>query len=83
MGGSLALRDIETDLQRTFPEHPAYGRGGEGGAAPPGTAGPLLGALRRLLLAYAERNPGVGYCQVGLGGIVALYYHSSTLCQIH
>jgi len=41
---------IEKDLPRTFPGHPALGEDGQN-------------ALRRLLTAYARRNPSVGYCQ--------------------
>ncbi|KAL2514415.1 Ypt/Rab-GAP domain of gyp1p superfamily protein [Forsythia ovata] len=43
-------KQIEKDLHRTFPGHPAlseYGRN----------------SLRRVLLAYARHNPSVGYCQ--------------------
>ncbi|KAL5231623.1 hypothetical protein ABZP36_030399 [Zizania latifolia] len=41
---------IEKDLPRTFPGHPALDEDGRN-------------ALRRLLLAYARHNPTVGYCQ--------------------
>ncbi|CAN8287195.1 unnamed protein product [Cochlearia groenlandica] len=41
---------IEKDLPRTFPGHPALDAGGRK-------------ALRRLLTAYARHNPSVGYCQ--------------------
>uniref|UniRef100_A0A0D3G8Q7 Rab-GAP TBC domain-containing protein n=2 Tax=Oryza TaxID=4527 RepID=A0A0D3G8Q7_9ORYZ len=41
---------IEKDLPRTFPGHPALDEDGRN-------------ALRRLLLAYARHNPAVGYCQ--------------------
>ncbi|CAK9868297.1 unnamed protein product [Sphagnum jensenii] len=41
---------IEKDLPRTFPGHPALGEDG-------------LNILRRLLTAYARHNPAVGYCQ--------------------
>ncbi|KAH9612910.1 hypothetical protein KSS87_001762 [Heliosperma pusillum] len=41
---------IEKDLPRTFPGHPALDEGGRN-------------ALRRLLIAYARHNPSVGYCQ--------------------
>ncbi|KAG8085865.1 hypothetical protein GUJ93_ZPchr0010g8916 [Zizania palustris] len=41
---------IERDLPRTFPGHPALDEDGRN-------------ALRRLLLAYARHNPTVGYCQ--------------------
>ncbi|KDP46137.1 hypothetical protein JCGZ_06648 [Jatropha curcas] len=41
---------IEKDLPRTFPGHPALDDNGRN-------------ALRRLLTAYARHNPSVGYCQ--------------------
>lgn len=41
---------IEKDLPRTFPGHPALDEDGRN-------------ALRRLLTAYARHNPAVGYCQ--------------------
>ncbi|KAK8677283.1 hypothetical protein V6N13_142831 [Hibiscus sabdariffa] len=41
---------IEKDLPRTFPGHPALDDDGRN-------------ALRRLLTAYAQHNPSVGYCQ--------------------
>lgn len=44
------LAQIDKDLHRTFPDHPRMG-------------GPGRAALRRLLAAYAVRNPAVGYCQ--------------------
>ncbi|XP_028091869.1 ecotropic viral integration site 5 protein homolog isoform X1 [Camellia sinensis] len=43
-------RQIEKDLPRTFPGHPALDEDGKN-------------SLRRLLLAYARHNPSVGYCQ--------------------
>ncbi|TVU02345.1 hypothetical protein EJB05_52129, partial [Eragrostis curvula] len=42
---------IEKDLPRTFPGHPALDEDGRN-------------ALRRLLTAYARHNPSVGYCQM-------------------
>ncbi|CAL9127912.1 unnamed protein product [Musa textilis] len=45
------MGQIEKDLPRTFPGHPALDDDGRN-------------ALRRLLTAYALHNPSVGYCQV-------------------
>ncbi|PHT38361.1 Protein IN2-1 -like protein B [Capsicum baccatum] len=44
-------KQIEKDLPRTFPGHPALDEKGRN-------------SLRRLLIAYARHNPDVGYCQV-------------------
>ncbi|XP_018630586.1 uncharacterized protein [Nicotiana tomentosiformis] len=43
-------KQIEKDLPRTFPGHPALDENGRN-------------SLRRLLIAYARHNPDVGYCQ--------------------
>ncbi|OMO72658.1 hypothetical protein CCACVL1_17675, partial [Corchorus capsularis] len=43
-------KQIEKDLPRTFPGHPALNDNGRD-------------SLRRVLLAYARHNPSVGYCQ--------------------
>ncbi|KAL8140727.1 hypothetical protein V2J09_006748 [Rumex salicifolius] len=43
-------KQIEKDLSRTFPGHPALTEDGRN-------------SLRRILIAYARHNPSVGYCQ--------------------
>lgn len=57
---SQAAQDIDKDLHRSMPSHPYY-------ASQPKNLEPL----RNVLLAYAARNPAIGYCQ-GMNIVAAM-----------
>jgi len=54
------LHEIESDALRTLPDHIAFSK----------QDSPAIITLKRILIAYSQRNPKIGYCQ-GLGMIAA------------
>lgn len=58
---------ISKDLHRTFPGHAAMDDNGRA-------------ALRRILLAYAQYNPFVGYCQVPVVFLLRLLERDAEVC---
>ena len=65
-----SARVVEKDLLRTLPSHPFFNQ----------MDAPLVGPLRRVLLAFARHVPAVSYCQ-GLNFVAAvLLLHGDEAC---
>ena len=62
---SVATKQIELDLMRTFPTHRDYHVVGS----------PKIASLRRILVAFSWHNPTIGYCQgLNMLGALALLF---------
>eukprot|EP01027_Heterolobosea_sp_BB2_P001737 GEZU01002593.1.p1 GENE.GEZU01002593.1~~GEZU01002593.1.p1 ORF type:complete len:201 (+),score=66.86 GEZU01002593.1:44-604(+) len=55
---SPATKEVERDIDRTFPDHPYFGKSEADGTEAPGRL-----KLRRILNMHAFHNEKIGYCQ--------------------